>query len=93
MSLILSHFPERITTLLSWLGIDCDRDTSIKIIEFQCDHGAGVTSSFAKICLGLYECIVVPVFGVRTSNVDKVLEFVENELNLCDKVTRIELVN
>ena len=80
--LILSHFPERVMKFLSWIGFECDRQKAIDKIDTAYQLNSGMYGVHAAINIGLYECIVVPVFGARLPDCHKVFGIVDKELEV-----------
>jgi len=79
-ALILSHLPERVMKFLSWMGFDCDRERALGVIEQIGIEDTLFIGLGAKIGLGIYECVIVPVFGARSPKVDKIFDIVDSEL-------------
>lgn len=88
-ALCLSHMPERIMKFLSWFGLNCDRDKALEVMYLMIEHGTSFLSTSASIALCLYECVIVPVFGARHPDTDRILIMTNKELDVCEQVSNM----
>ena len=70
---------------LSWMGYECDRQKAINKIDTAYKLDSGMNGIGAAIVTGLYECIVVPVFGARPPDCHKIFAIVDKELEAYPK--------
>ena len=81
-ALMLSHFPERVMKFLSWIGFECDQQKAIDKIDTAYRLNSGMFGLQAAITTGIYECVVVPVFGARQPDCQKIFAIVDKELEV-----------
>ena len=67
---------------LSWIGFECDRQKATDKIDMAYKLNSGMFGVQAALATGLYECIVVPVFGARQPDCHKIFGIVDKELEV-----------
>ena len=67
------------------MGYECDRQKAINKIDTAYKLDSGMNGIGAAIVTGLYECIVVPVFGARPPDCHKIFAIVDKELEAYPK--------